>query len=77
MQAKLIWSALFAALAALLLDPDQAPRLLAPLRQGVTWAAAPWPNLALADLDPLLNGLPMALGILLLLLIPIIWLKPN
>jgi hypothetical protein len=77
MQAKLIWSALFAALAALLLDPDQAPWLLAPLRQGLTWAGGAWPSLALADLDPLLNGLPMALGIVLLLLIPIIWLKPN
>jgi hypothetical protein len=37
----------------------------------------PWPALAGQNLEPLVQVLPEVLAIGLLLLIPILWLKPN
>ncbi len=74
---KLLLTALFAALAGLLLDQEQAPLLLEPLREGLAWAGRGWPALARQDFEPLLEALPGWLAIGLMLLLPIIWLKPN
>ena len=75
MQAKLIKTIVFAALAALLLDPVQRQRLMVPLAEGLTWAQQQWPQAGLAGLIPVLDSVPNGLAILLLLLIPITWLK--
>ncbi|MFN4866261.1 MAG: hypothetical protein ACK5GZ_08065 [Cyanobium sp.] len=74
---KLLLTALFSALAGFLLDPEQAPLLLEPLRQGISWAGDLWPALRELDFEPLLAALPEGLAIGLLLLIPVIWLKPT
>ena len=77
MELNLIRTIVFAALAALLLDPVQKQRLLVPLADGLTWAQRQWPQAGLADLSPLLEWLPTGLAILLVLLIPITWLRPR
>jgi hypothetical protein len=74
---KLLLTALFSALAGFLLDPDQVPLVLEPLRQAWDWASDLWPALDQLDVDPLLAALPEGLAIGLLLLIPVIWLKPT
>jgi hypothetical protein len=74
---KLVLTALFSALAGLLLDQEQAPLLLKPVRQSLAWAAETWPGLEELDVEPLLAVLPEGLAIGLLLLIPLIWLKPT
>lgn len=75
MQSRLILSALLAGLAALLLDAERAQLLRDWLAGGLGWAAKQWPDLGLWSLAPLLQPLPAALAIVLLLLIPISWLK--
>ena len=77
MQSRLILSALLAGLAALLLDAERAQQLRDGLAGGLSWAAQQWPDLGLWSLAPLLEPLPAALAIVLLLLIPISWLKPH
>ena len=77
MAERMLLTAVFAALAGLLLDQEQAAMLLGPVREGLTWASRGWPALAGQDLEPLVQGLPEVLAIGLLLLIPILWLKPN
>lgn len=77
MQSRLILSALLAGLAALLLDAAKAQQLRDWLSGGLGWAATQWPDLGLWSLAPLLQPLPTVLAILLLLLIPISWLKPH
>jgi hypothetical protein len=74
---KLLLTALFSALAGLLLDPQQAPLMLEPLRQALAWAGGLWPALGQLDFEPVLLALPDGLAIGLLLLIPVIWLKPT
>jgi hypothetical protein len=74
---KLLLTALFSALAGLLLDPQQAPLMLEPLRQALGWAGGLWPALGQLDFEPVLVVLPDGLAIGLLLLIPVIWLKPT
>jgi hypothetical protein len=74
---RLLLTALFSALAGLLLDPQQAPLLLEPLRQALSWAGGLWPALGELDVEPLFAALPEGLAIGLLLLIPVIWLKPT
>jgi hypothetical protein len=77
MQAKFLQSALFAGLAALLLDPSQAPWLLGPLRAALSWGERQWPDPGWGALGVALQSLPTALAVFLLLLIPITWLKPH
>ena len=77
MQSRLLLSAVLAALAAWLLDAARAQQLRDALAEGLSWAAQQWPALGLWSLAPLLQPLPTALAILLLLLIPISWLKPH
>lgn len=77
MQSKLIQSALFAGLAALLLDPSQASWLLGPLRAALSWGEGQWPDPGWASLGALVANLPTVLAVFLLLLIPITWLKPH
>lgn len=74
---KLLLTALFSALAGLLLDQEQAPLILEPLRQAISWASDLWPALRELDFEPLLAALPEGLAIGLMLLIPVIWLKPT
>ena len=74
---KLLLTALFSALAGLLLDPGQTTLVQGPLRQGLVWAGDLWPALQELDFEPLLAVLPEWLAIGLLLLIPVIWLKPT
>ena len=74
---KLLLTALFSALAGLLLDAQQAPLMVEPLRQGLDWAGDLWPALQELDFEPLLAVLPEWLAIGLVLLIPVIWLKPT
>jgi hypothetical protein len=74
---RLLLTAAFAALAGLLLHQEQAALLLGPVREGLTWASRGWPALAGQDLEPLLEALPGLLAAGLLLVIPIIWLKPH
>ena len=77
MQSRLILSALLAALAALLLDAERAQQLRDALLAGLFWIARQWPDLGLGALAPLVQPLPTAAAIVLLLLIPISWLKPH
>jgi hypothetical protein len=77
MAERLLLTAVFAALAGLLLDQEQAALLLGPVREGLTWASRGWPALAGQDLEPLVQVVPEMLAVGLLLLIPILWLKPN
>jgi hypothetical protein len=77
MELNLIRTVLFAVLAALLLDPVQSQRLVVPLGNGLTWAQQQWPQAGLGALSPALDWLPTGLAILLLLLIPITWLRPR
>ena len=77
MQSRLILSALLAALAALLLDAERAQQLRDALLSGLSWMASQWPDLGLWGLAPLVQPLPTAAAIVLLLLIPISWLKPH
>jgi hypothetical protein len=77
MAERLLLTAVFAALAGLLLDQEQAAMLLGPVREGLTWASRGWPALAGQDLEPLVQVVPEVLAVGLLLLIPILWLKPN
>ena len=77
MQGKLIQSAVFAGLAALLLDGNQAARLLGPLRSALVWGQTEWPAPGWGGLAGALEHLPTVLAVLLLLLIPINWLKPH
>jgi hypothetical protein len=74
---KLLLTALFSALAGFLLDPEQAPLFLEPLRQAFAWATDLWPAMGQLDVEPLLAALPEGVAIGLLLLIPVIWLKPT
>ena len=82
LQQKLILSALVPAVAALLFDQVQAERLRDSLRAGLLWAGSQWPPLQSSGVLPGVDGLPMeilptVLAIGLLLLIPILWLKPH
>ena len=74
---KLLLTALFSSLAGLLLDQEQASLMLEPLRQAISWAGDLWPALQELDFEPLLAALPEGLAIGLMLLIPVIWLKPT
>jgi hypothetical protein len=74
---KLLLTALFSSLAGLLLDQEQASLMLEPLRQAISWAGDLWPVLQELDFEPLLAALPEGLAIGLMLLIPVIWLKPT
>ncbi len=77
MAERMLLTAVFAALAGLLLDQEQAAIMLGPVRGGLAWAGRGWPALAGQNLEPLVQVLPEVLAIGLLLLIPILWLKPN
>lgn len=77
MAERLLLTAMFAALAALLLQPEQAAVMMEPARQALAWAAQSWPALREADAESLLTVLRQVLAIGLLLLIPVIWLKPT
>jgi hypothetical protein len=77
MAERMLLTAVFAALAGLLLDQEQAAIMLGPVREGLAWAGRGWPALAGQNLEPLVQVLPEVLAIGLLLLIPILWLKPN
>jgi hypothetical protein len=77
MQSRLIRSALLAVLAAQLLNDGRAQQLRDAVAAGLAWAASQWPDLGLWGLAPLVQPMPTALAVVLLLLIPISWLKPH
>ncbi len=77
MQSRLIRSALLAVLAAQLLNDGRAQQLRDAVAAGLAWAASQWSDLGLWGLAPLVQPMPTALAVVLLLLIPISWLKPH
>lgn len=77
MQSRLVYTALLAAAAAWLLSDDAAPTLEGWLRGALVWTAERLPQLGLAAAVPPLDLPSTVVAILLLILIPVVWLKPT
>lgn len=77
MQSSLIYTALLAAVAAWLLSNDAAPAIQRWLGGALVWAAERFPAAGLATAVPPLDLATTVLAIVLLLAIPILWLKPH
>ncbi|MGB5135186.1 MAG: hypothetical protein WBN89_08440 [Prochlorococcaceae cyanobacterium] len=77
MQSRLVYTALLAAAAAWLLSDDAAPTLEGWLRGALVWTAERLPQLGLATAVPPLDLASTVVAILLLILIPVVWLKPT
>ena len=77
MQSRLIYTALLAAAAAWLLSDDGAPSLEGWLRGALVWSAERLPQAGLSTAVPGLDLPATVLAIVLLLIIPIMWLKPH
>jgi hypothetical protein len=77
MQSRLIYTAVLAALAAWLLSDEAAPILQGWLRAALAWTAERVPQLSLSIAVPGLDLATTVVAILLLLVIPVMWLKPH
>lgn len=77
MDQKLIGTALLTGIAAFLFDPGSAPWMRAQLAPLLSKLPATAAGPALAPLGEVLPQLNIAVGILCLIAIPILWLKPN
>lgn len=77
MQSRLIYTAVLAALAAWLLSDDAATTLQGWLRAALGWTAERVPQLGLSTAVPGLDLATTVVAILLLIVIPVLWLKPN
>lgn len=77
MQSRLIYTAVLAGLAAWLLSDEAAPTLQGWLRGALVWTAERLPQSGLSTAVPGLDLVTNVLAILLLLVIPVIWLKPT
>ncbi len=77
MQSRLIYTAVVAALAGWLLSDEAAPALQGWLRAALGWSAERVPQLGLTTAVPGLDLATTVLAILLLLFIPVMWLKPH
>ena len=77
MQSRLVYTVLLAAAAAWLLSDEAAPALEGWLQGALVWTAERIPQAGLATAVPPLDLPSTVLAILLLLVIPVIWLKPT
>ena len=77
MQSRLIYTAVLAGLAAWLLSDEGAPTLQGWLRAALGWTAERVPQLGLSTAVPGLGLATTVVAILLLIVIPVLWLKPN
>lgn len=77
MQSRLLYTAVLAAAAAWLLSDAAAPALQGWLRGALVWAAERFPQAGLSTGVPGLDLATTVVAILLLLVIPIMWLKPH
>lgn len=77
MQSRLLYTALLAAAAAWLLSDDAAPILQGWLRTALAWTAERLPGAGLSTAVPGLDLAATVVAILLLLVIPMMWLKPH
>jgi hypothetical protein len=77
MQSRLLSTALLAAAAAWLLSDDAAAAIEGWLRGALVWAAERFPQAGLSTGVPGLELATTVVAILLLLVIPVLWLKPH
>jgi hypothetical protein len=77
MQSRLLYTALLAAAAAWLLSDDAAPAVQGWLRGALVWTAERVPQAGLSTTVPGLDLATTVVAVLLLILIPVIWLKPT
>lgn len=77
MQSRLVYTVLLAAAAAWLLSDDAAPTLEDWLRGALVWTSERIPQMGLDTAVPPLDLPSTVLAILLLLVVPVIWLKPT
>jgi hypothetical protein len=77
MQSRLLYTAVLAAFAAWLLSDDAAPALQGWFRAALGWTAERVPQVGLSTAVPPLDLATTVVAVLLLILIPVIWLKPT
>ncbi|MCP9887626.1 hypothetical protein KBY96_06720 [Cyanobium sp. ATX 6A2] len=77
MQSRLLCTALLAAAAAWLLSDDAAPAVQGWLRGALVWTAERFPQVGLSTTVLGLDLATTVVAVLLLILIPVIWLKPT
>jgi hypothetical protein len=77
MQSRLLYTALLAAAAAWLLSDGAASAIEGWCRGALVWAAERFPQAGLSTAVPGLELATTVAAILLLLVIPVMWLKPH